>query len=135
AIADAFAPHWANDGADLATHCTEERKHGRQERRQVFQIPVPTSPLFKTQWPSAQSLIAVERERKVNNKTTLDTHYYLSSLAVDPVLALKAVRQHWGIENGQHWVLDVVFKEDTSGIGNWESAQCLAVLRRIVLNL
>ena len=135
AIADAFAPHWANDGAGVATHHTEARQHGRQERRQVFQIPVPKEPLFKTQWPSVKSLIAVERERKVKTRTTTDTHYYLSSLDIEPELALKAVRQHWGIENGQHWVLDVVFKEDASGIGDWESAQRLAVLRRIVLNL
>ena len=47
----------------------------------------------------------------------------------------RAVRGHWGIENGQHWVLDVVFKEDHSRARLDNAAENLALLRRLALNL
>ena len=46
-----------------------------------------------------------------------------------------AVRQHWGIENQVHWVLDVVFREDRSRVRTGNAPQNLAVLRHIALNL
>ena len=39
------------------------------------------------------------------------------------------MRAHWTIENGQHWVLDVVMDEDRA------AAENLAILRRLALNL
>ena len=47
----------------------------------------------------------------------------------------KAVRQHWGIENGQHWVLDVVFNEDQCRARAGHEPENLAILRRLALNL
>jgi predicted transposase YbfD/YdcC len=46
-----------------------------------------------------------------------------------------AVRQHWGIENGLHWVLDVSFDEDACRIRQDQGAQTFSVLRHIALNL
>jgi predicted transposase YbfD/YdcC len=47
----------------------------------------------------------------------------------------RAVRGHWGIENGQHWVLDMVFNEDQSRARVDNAAENLALLRRLALNL
>lgn len=47
----------------------------------------------------------------------------------------EAVRGHWGIENSVHWVLDIAFREDESRVRVGNSAQNLAVLRHIALNL
>ena len=46
-----------------------------------------------------------------------------------------AVRQHWGIENSLHWVLDVSFREDDCRIRQDAGAQTMSVLRHIALNL
>jgi hypothetical protein len=45
------------------------------------------------------------------------------------------VRGHWGIENGQHGVLDVQFSEDTNRVRQDSSAENLALVRRMALNV
>ena len=47
----------------------------------------------------------------------------------------QAVRQHWGVENSLHWVLDVSFQEDACRIRKEKGAQTFAVLRHIAINL
>ncbi|MGR3972819.1 ISAs1 family transposase, partial [Shewanella sp. 1180_01] len=62
-------------------------------------------------------------------------NYYLSSLPPDVELAAQTVRQHWHIENQQHWLLDITFREDSSRMDDSENAKKMALFRRIVLNL
>lgn len=46
-----------------------------------------------------------------------------------------AVQHHWSIENQLHWVLDVSFKEDSRRGCHGHSAENLAVMRHIAVNL
>ena len=48
---------------------------------------------------------------------------------------LKPLRNHWGIENSCHWVLDVAFREDASRIRKDNAGENFAIVRRIALNL
>ncbi len=61
--------------------------------------------------------------------------YYLSSIPPDPELFGFSVRNHWGIENSLHWVLDVSFREDDSRIRNGHAPQNFSLLRKIALNI
>ena len=45
------------------------------------------------------------------------------------------IRQHWGIENKLHWVLDMGFGEDLDRKRAGHSARNFSVLNRIALNL
>ena len=45
------------------------------------------------------------------------------------------IRNHWGIENKLHWVLDVHLKEDSDQKAERKSARSFAILRRIELNI
>lgn len=63
-----------------------------------------------------RSIIAVERHRIVKGKGTLDTSYYVSSLPPKHKMLGYYIRQHWRIENSQHYILDVMFKEGASRI-------------------
>src|ERR1039458_4803614 len=47
----------------------------------------------------------------------------------------RAIRQHWGIENNLHWVLDGGFGEDLDRKRAGNAAQNFSVLNRIALNL
>lgn len=135
AIREAFQPHWETHGEQLAQHMTSDKGHGRSETRTTFQMAANLPAELARDWPGVTSLIAVERDRTIAGKGTVDTHYYVSSLPVNAELAARAVRQHWHIENQQHWVLDVTFREDVCRIGDQDAAEAFALLRRIALNM
>jgi predicted transposase YbfD/YdcC len=65
-------------------------------------------------WPGLKTVLAVECIRSVNGagKTETEIRYFLSSSAEQPEVLVKAIRQHWQIENSLQWVLDVTFNED-----------------------
>jgi predicted transposase YbfD/YdcC len=117
---------------------TVEKGHGRLEIRECWTITDPQFfPYFRTshQWAGLQTLVKVRRERRLPDRTTLETHYYISSLSGSALVLLNTIRAHWGIENGLHWVLDVAFREDDQRTRVGASPQNFAVLRHIALNL
>ncbi len=50
-------------------------------------------------------------------------------------MTAKYIRGHWAIENSQHWVLDMTFREDECQIYADYGATNLAIVRRKLLNL
>ncbi len=64
--------------------------------------------------------------------------YGLSSCShkkASPENLLKAVREHWSIENRLHWVRDVTFDEDRCRIRKGNGAQTMASLRNLAISL
>lgn len=55
--------------------------------------------------------------------------------AADAVALLRANRAHWCIENGSHWVRDVVLGEDACAIRSGAAPQAMAACRSLVLAL
>ena len=86
-------------------------------------------------WPGVGSIAAITGERRIGDQTTTETRYCLTSLPADPRQIGEAVRAHWGIENGLHWVLDMAFREDERRVRTGHAAQNLAVVRRLALTL
>jgi hypothetical protein len=39
-------------------------------------------------------------------------HLWAGIKTIAMAAAAKAIREHWGIENGLHWCLDIAFRED-----------------------
>jgi predicted transposase YbfD/YdcC len=76
-------------------------------------------------------LSVVQRE----GRETVEVRYFISSLKPNAKRLAQAVRGHWGIENSQHWVLDVVCQEDPSRARLDNAAENLALLRRLAMNL
>lgn len=86
-------------------------------------------------WEGLRSIIEIEGTREIKGERSVEKRYYISSLAADPIAALNAVRQHWGIENGLHWVLDVCFGDDQSRIRKGNAPTNMAIIKKMVLNL
>lgn len=114
-----------------------EAGHHRRERRQVWAVPVAQmGRLYEQQkWVGLQTVVMVVRIRHLWNKTTREVQFYLSSLPSDALRIGRAIRQHWGIENQLHWVLDVTFGEDASRIRNGHSPENMTLLRRMAISL
>ena len=75
-----------------------------------------------------------EHHHKATGKTGHETGYDISSLKPGATQLNTAIRQHWGIENKLHWVLDVA-SEDLSRKRAGHAAQNFSLLNRIALHL
>ena len=109
--------------------------HGRIETRKCIVLPLMYLHHFKLKWKGLQSLILIESQREINGHIESEQRYYISSIPLNANLIMTSIRQHWGIENRLHWVLDVVFREDDSRIRKDYGAENFAVIRHIALNL
>jgi len=111
--------------------------HGRLVRRRIFFCPDAAALEPLCDWPGLKSVLAVETIRSINgsSKTEAEIRYFLSSSAEAPQVLAKAIRQHWQIENGLHWVLDVTFNEDQCRIRDRNATQNFSLLRKIAINL
>ena len=109
--------------------------HGRIETRQCTILPLMYLHQFKLKWRGLQSLVLIESRREMNDQIQMEKRYYITSLPMKAHLLMISIRQHWGIENRLHWVLDVVFREDESRIRKDHGAANFAVVRHMALNL
>jgi len=111
--------------------------HGRVETRRCSVLGDLSLLEKATEWPSLQGLVRVEAERhhKATGKIERETRFYITSLKPDAERLNRSIRQHWGIENKLHWVLDVGFGEDLSRKRAGHSAQNFSLLNRIALNI
>ena len=117
---------------------TTHKRHGRIEIRRCWVIDDPLA--FEhirhyNGWADLQTIVRVQRERRFQGKVEQETAYYISSLAPNARQILDATRQHWGVENSLHWVLDVTFREDEARIRKENGPQNFAALRHIALNI
>lgn len=114
---------------------TLEKGHGRIETRrcEVYNKIDLLEDVEK--WPCFKSVIKVTAQREIKNKRTSETRFYISSLEHNAQEFNKYIRQHWGVENNLHWVLDMTFREDEQRKRIKYAAQNFAVIRKIALNL
>lgn len=124
-------------GARLECFIEEEKNHGRLEKRSC--VALQKTDWFREdwQWAGLKTLVMIERHRKnrPDEEYTLERHFYLTSLEAEAKEIATMVRNHWGIENSLHWVLDVTYREDASRVRKDHAAANLSTLRKWTLNL
>lgn len=121
--------------ANLAFFETQERAHGRSERRRASVLPVARLSQPPT-FPGLKAIGRIEADRTdPNGRTVTSLRYLALSEALTPRRLATVVRAHWSIENQLHWTLDVVFDEDDARTRKDNGPQNLAVLRRLAHNI
>jgi len=117
---------------------TVNKGHGRIEVRECWvteEEEYLSLVRNRQQWKGLRSIIRIVSQRQMGEKTESQTRYFISSLPADAKAVLKAKRSHWKIGNQVHWVLDIAFREDESRVRKDHSAENLAMLRHLALNL
>jgi len=117
------------------SYTTREVSHGRLEERVCLVLYEPDGLSTRAEWVDLRAVAQVIRTRRVGGQESTEVAYYISSTAASAEALAEAARAHWGIENGQHWCLDVLFGEDGCRTRQGHAAQNLAWLRRMALSL
>lgn len=86
-------------------------------------------------WSHLKSIVMVVSSREVAGQVSQQTRYYLSDLALSAQAFNRYIRHHWGIENGLHWSLDVVFGEDRQRVRMGQAADNFATIRKLALQV
>jgi predicted transposase YbfD/YdcC len=119
---------------DMLCKDTFDKGHGRNERR-FYAISTDIARLpNKDKWDNLKAIGIVRSAVEKKGIETEEIRYFITSLS-DVDSFSKAVRGHWGIENGLHWCLDIAFDEDCSRTRKENSAENLAVVRHIAVNI
>lgn len=119
----------------LRIHKTNERSHGRNERREYYVAPAPPELRSSPEWEGVRTIGMVYRYREHGGKIEEEVVYFISSLPPAVKRLARLVRNHWGIENTLHWTMDVTFGEDQSRIRKGQSPEIAAVFRRLALSI
>jgi predicted transposase YbfD/YdcC len=117
---------------------TVEEGHGRLERRTVRVLPASTVASHQPAWLGLLTLVMVASEVtcQATGVVSREVRYFISSLTRPSARRMgQIIRSHWSIENGLHWVLDVVFHEDARRVYDRAVAENTAFLNRLAVSL
>lgn len=121
---------------DIEYKLSEDKKnHGREEKRSYYLSYDVSGIKDKNKWETVKAIAYVRVERTVEDETSITDNYYIIDYKIDIDKLEEVIRDHWKIECGLHWRLDVILDEDHSRnrIGN--SINNLAIVRKIAFNL
>lgn len=126
-----------NDFSDLKhEECeTTEKAHGRTTTRNVHVVEIPKDHPQRQRWKDLRTLAVVTTRNISEEKESWETRWYVTSHAPRAKALARAIRKHWSIENGQHWVLDIAFGEDSRRQQDRQGAANFAAVRRLAVSL
>jgi len=138
-IKAAFATAAPPPARSARLYTTEDHGHGREEQRTVQVLPARgvLSAAQLAAWIGVLTVVMVTRVVwcEATGVESIEVSYFLSSLPPNARRIGSAIRGHWSIENGLHWVLDVVFREDARRVYDRTAAENVAFLNRLALSL
>ena len=112
-----------------------EKDHGRIEKR-VYYLSYNVDCISnKSKWKSVNAIGRIDVHRIENDKEKITKHYYILSKNFELPIFMNVTREHWNIECGLHWRLDVIMDEDHSRNHAGNSVNNLSIIRKIVFNL
>ena len=122
--------------AELLSHQQVDKGHGRVETRTATVCHDVGWLQERHDWPGLSAIGKVVGERRLaDGSESADARCFLLSGKPSAERFAHVVRSHWAIENSLHWVLDVSMDEDQTRNRKGNGAACLAVVRRLALNM
>lgn len=124
------------DDTNIAIWETDyEKDHGRIEKRKYYLSYEIECISDKLKWKSVKAIGRIDVSRIQGEKETTTKHYYILSKQTSLQTFITTTREHWNIECGLHWRLDVILDEDHSRNREGNSINNLSLIRKIVFNL
>lgn len=114
---------------------TTEKGHGRIETRSYYSAEVGNWLPNLGEWMSLKSIGIIMSDVHKQGSDSAQIRFFLCSFSPDAARLAEAVRGHWSVENGLHWVLDVVFNEDASKKRTDHAPRNFSLIRKMALNL
>jgi predicted transposase YbfD/YdcC len=132
-----FAKHKRRAFADVDYDRDEtvEKSHGRIETRTTTAIADTGWLMARHKWPGLKAVVMIQSRRETGCKTETETRFYITSLDPDAKRLGEAIRCHWGIENGLHWVMDMVFRDDECRIRKANAPANFVTIKHMASNL
>ena len=114
---------------------TIEKNHGRIEEREYFLCYNVSKIEDKEKWKTVRAVAYTKVTRTYNDESILTENYYIIDYHIGIEKLIETIRDHWNIECGLHWKLDVILDEDHSRNRMKNSINNLSIMRKIVFNL
>lgn len=111
------------------------KDHGRSEIREYFLSYNTDAITDKNKWKTVKAIAYTRVQIMQNDEVTITDNYYITDYEIDIHRLEYVIRNHWNIECGLHWKLDVIFDEDHSRNRVGNSINNLSIIRKIVFNL
>jgi predicted transposase YbfD/YdcC len=96
----------------ISRHETVDGDHGRIETRSYTVFHDIEWLQERHDWPGLKGVAMVESQREIDGKISKETRFYITSLTLLANTIGPMIRDHWAIENGLHWLLDMLFRDD-----------------------
>lgn len=133
-LAESIAARLIGTDGEFAdeTWTEEDKGHGRREKRSIR-----TAPASGIDWPSAEQVFRIRRDSGpahgpwTSKETAIGITNLPAELARPRHLAIYA-RRHWAVENSQHYVRDVTFREDAQKTRTGNQPCARAAIRNLV---
>ena len=114
---------------------TTEKDHGRIEEREYFLSYNVSKIKDKDKWKTVKAIAYTKVCRTYKDETIMTENYYIIDYEISIEKLIESIRDHWNIECGLHWKLDVILDEDHSRNRVNNSINNLSIMRKIVFNL
>jgi len=120
---------------------TVDANHGRIETRTYTVIHDVAWLQDNHEWPGLKSVVMVESERetpataKDPAKIERETRFYITSLVWLAGQVAPAIRSHWMVENGLHWIMDMMFRDDECRVRTDNAPANFTTIKHMALNL
>jgi predicted transposase YbfD/YdcC len=123
-------------GAKTTCCETTEKDHGRLETRKVTVCTDVAWLQRRYGWPGLAAIVMVEyHSTDASGRVRAENRFYISSREADAEFMAAAIRDHWGVENGLHWVMDMLFRDDECRIRKGNAPANFTTIKHMASNL